>query len=113
MTDNIFSLYEPSAQIWSSIEMVNNAINRARFPDWFRVRLKFMAPPDECIGARTRIVTTSCSARRTACLPWFLELISAAQNIHSIHGLGAVISLAASKGGNWQIFEKSVKRSGA
>ena len=55
MTDNIFSLYEPSAQIWSSIEMVNNAINRARFPDWCRVRLKFMAPPDECIGARTRI----------------------------------------------------------
>ena len=40
MTDNIFSLYEPSAQIWSSIEMVNNAINRARFPDWYRVRLK-------------------------------------------------------------------------
>ncbi|KAH9996614.1 hypothetical protein BJV77DRAFT_156491 [Russula vinacea] len=40
MTDNIFSLYEPSAQIWSSIETVNNAINRARFPDWFRVRLK-------------------------------------------------------------------------
>lgn len=43
---------------------------------------------------------------------------TATQNIDSIHGLEAACSLAADggstvKGGNWQIFEQFVERSGA
>lgn len=121
MTDKIGSLYEPSVPNWSSIEELNKALNWTELvsqtgAEYFQSQGFPQKYTNEIIGAQTRIHYAQ--ARRTACLLWFLKLISASQNIHSIHGLGAIISLAASsgggiRGGNWQIFEQFVERSGA
>ena len=121
MTDKIVSLYEPSVPNWTSVDELNKALNWTDLvsqtgAEYFQSHGFSEKFTNEIIGAQTRIHYAQ--ARRTACLLSFLKLISAEQNINSIHGLGAIVSLAASsgggvRGGNWQIFEQFVKRSGA
>ncbi|KAI9445486.1 FAD/NAD-P-binding domain-containing protein [Lactarius indigo] len=87
MLDVFATLYNSDAPQWSSIEELQNALN------W--TELRFIT---ELIEAGTRV--------------------NYAQNVDDLHSLVTACSLAADggvsvKGGNWQIFEQFVKRSGA
>jgi len=103
MIDKIVTLYEPDARKWSSIEELNVALNWTELvsqtgSEFFQSRGVSQLFTNEFIEAMTRV--------------------NYAQDVDSIHGLESACSLAAGggssvKGGNWQIFEQFVERSGA
>ncbi|KAI9512321.1 FAD/NAD(P)-binding domain-containing protein [Russula earlei] len=103
MTAKIVTLYEPEAPTWSSIEELNASFNWTELvsqtgAEYFQSHGVSQTFAEEAIEAGTRV--------------------NYAQSIDSIHGLGATVSLATSggvrvRGGNQQVFEQFVKRSGA
>ncbi|KAI9428756.1 FAD/NAD(P)-binding domain-containing protein, partial [Russula earlei] len=103
MLDKYVTLYDPDTPKWASIEALNDALNWTEFitqtgAEYFQSRGISEQYATEIIEAGTRV--------------------NYAQNIDRIHALEAMCSLAADggvsvRGGNWQIFEQFVKRSGA
>ncbi|KAF8504494.1 FAD/NAD(P)-binding domain-containing protein [Russula emetica] len=103
VTEKFVTLYETDAKSWSSIEELNNALNWTHLTsqtgvDYFQSNGVSQMFTNEFIEGATRM--------------------NYAQSIDSIHGLEAACALAADggstiKGGNWQIFEQFVERSGA
>ena len=120
--NEIVTLYDPDTPHWSSIEELDGALNftnlvsrtGAKYLQSHGVSHRFVY---ELLEAATRV--NYAQVGRAICLLWFLGLTtSATQNIDQIHTLETFVSLAADeaasvKGGNWQIFEGFVKRSGA
>jgi len=103
MLDQYVTLYEPDAKTWSSIEALNNAMN------WTELTAQTGAQYFTSHGVSEKFATELIEAG---------TLVNYAQTIDSIHALEAACSLAADggvsvSGGNWQIFEQFVKRSGA
>ncbi|KAI0273059.1 FAD/NAD-P-binding domain-containing protein [Russula aff. rugulosa BPL654] len=103
VTEKFLKLYTPDFKSWSSTEELNNALNWTHLTsqtggEYFQTNGISQTYTNEFIEGASRM--------------------NYAQNIDSIHGLEAVCSLAADggstvKGGNWQIFEQFVERSGA
>ena len=122
VTNKFATLYEPDTPHWSSIEELNDALNGtelisqtgAKYFQDHGISQKFTY---ELVEAATRV--SYAQVRQTASLLWSLNsIISATQDVDSIHGLVTVTSLVVEdvgsvKGGNWQIFEQFVERSGA
>lgn len=123
LTEKSVTLYEPGAKIWSSIEELSNALNWTHLTsqsgdEYFQSNGVSQKFTNEIIEGATRVNY----AQVSDCLCLFSKVpslnYSATQSIDSIHGLEAVCSLAANGGssiigGNWQIFEQFVERSGA
>ena len=119
--DQFVTLYEPDVKTWSSIESLNNAMNWTELTNQTGIQYfsshgvseKFAT---ELIEAGTLV--NYAQVGRTGRFLLFLYLIFATQTIDSIHALEAACSISADggvgvSGGNWQIFEQFVKRSGA
>lgn len=120
--NEIVTLYDPDTPYWSSIEELNGVLNftelvsqtGARYLQSHGVTHRFTY---ELVEAATRV--NYAQVGHVVCLISFLGLTtSAIQNVDSIHVLETFVSLveddmASVKGGNWQIFEEFVKRSGS
>jgi len=103
MLDQFVTLYEPDVETWSSIEALNVAMN------WTELTNQTGAQYFTSRGVSERFANELIEAG---------TLVNYAQTVDSIHSLEASCSLAADggvsvSGGNWQIFEQFVKRSGA
>ncbi|KAI0307538.1 FAD/NAD-P-binding domain-containing protein [Multifurca ochricompacta] len=103
MTDKYVKIYESDASTWTSIEDLSDVLGLTDMisqtgAEYFQSHGVSQKFANELIEAATRV--------------------NYAQNVDGLHALVAGCSLAASggssvKGGNWQIFEHFVKRSGA
>ncbi|KAH9982199.1 Prenylcysteine lyase-domain-containing protein [Lactifluus volemus] len=103
MIDKFVTLYESDVPSWSSIE------NLIEVLDLSAMTSQTGAEYFQSHGVSRKLVTEIIEAATR---------VNYAQNVDSLHGLEAACSLAASggktvKGGNWQIFDQFVKRSGA
>lgn len=121
LTEKFVTVYEPGAEIWSSIEELSNALNWTHLTsqtgdEYFQSNGVSQMFTNEIIEGATRVnyaQVSDCLFSKVPSLNY-----SATQSIDSIHGLEATCSLAANGGstiigGNWQIFEQFVNRSGA
>ena len=120
--NEVVTLYDPDTPHWSSIEELDDALNftklvsqtGAKYLQSLGVSHRFIY---ELLEAATRV--NYAQVGHVVCLLWFLGLTtSALQNIDRIHALETFVSfveddIVSVTGGNWQIFEGFVKRSGA
>jgi len=103
MTDKFVTLYEPDVQTWPSIEELNDALN------WTELISQTGSKYFQSHGVSEKLTNEFIEA---------MTRVNYAQNVDDMHGLEVACSLAADggvsvAGGNWQIFEQFVKRSGA
>ena len=119
MLDDFVTLYKSDTPRWSSIEELGNALNWTEMvsltaADYFLnqgISERFI---NEQIEAVTRV--NYAQVRRALDCSFQLNLVM--QNVDDLHTTVAICSLLADsglsvKGGNWQIFEQFVERSGA
>ena len=120
--NEIVTLYGPDTPYWSSIEELDGTLNftklvsqaGAKYLQSHGVSHRFIY---ELLEGATRV--NYAQVGRAVYLLWFIGLTtSATQNIDRMHTLETFVSLVddnivSVRGGNWQIFEEFVKRSGA